>query len=302
MTASAARAPVGFVGTGAMGAAMAARLLEAGHDVVVHNRTRARAAALEARGAAWAESPAELAARCPVVLGCLLDTAAVEQVYDGPAGLLAGASPGGVLVEHGTFDAALARTLAGLAADRGCSFVDAPVTGGPEGARAGSLAAMAGGEAAALTAVEPLVAAYCSHVTHVGAAGAGLRLKLVNQLLVGIHLAAAGEAVRLLDRLGIDLGVAGSVLARGWAQSAMLDRTLDLLSAGRLTGTGATIGGMVEVQALVGALAVAERTAVPVFGAARAAFDAAVRAGGAAADPAALARIPTPVPTREEPA
>lgn len=277
--------PVGFVGTGALGSSMAHRLLAAGHDVVVHNRTRAHAASLEAGGAQWADSPAELARRCPVVLGCLLDSAAVEQVYLAPDGLLSGAGVDSVFVEHGTFDAALARRLGGVA-----TFVDAPVTGGPEGAAGGTLAAMVGGDAAAVERVRPLVGAYCASLTHVGGVGAGLELKLVNQLLVGVHMAAAGEAVALMEILGMDLDLAGSVLRRGWAASAMLERTLDLVASERLVGTGATIGGMVDVQTLVADLVESAAADAPVFATARRTFaDAASRA--ADADPAALAAL-----------
>jgi 3-hydroxyisobutyrate dehydrogenase-like beta-hydroxyacid dehydrogenase len=278
-----------------MGTVMARRLLDAGHQMVVHNRTRARAAELERRGAAWADTPADLAARCPVVLGCLLDTTAVEQVYAGPDGLLAGAAPGSTLVEHGTFDATVARRLGELAAGCGCAFVDAPVTGGPEGVQEGTLAVMAGGDATAIERIAPVVASYCASLTHVGGTGAGLQLKLVNQLLVSVHLAAAGEAVALLERLGIDLQLGGSVLTRGWAASAMLERTFALLNDGRLSGTGATIAGMVEVQALVAALAASEGAVAPVFAAAREVFGRAVAAGGGDADPAALARVAVPL-------
>lgn len=282
---------VGFIGTGAMGVHMASRLLDAGHRVAVHNRTRSHARALEERGAEWVDTPAELAERCPVVLGCLLDTQAVEHVYTGPDGLFQGAQRGGVLVEHGTFDANLARRLGETAADRGSAFMDAPVSGGPEGAEAGTLVSMVGGTDHAINQTRRYLDAYCANVTHVGDVGAGLQLKLVNQLLVGIHFAAAGEAVALLERLGLDLGVADSVLSQGWAQSAMLSRTIKAVSANRLSDTGATIGGMLEVQSLVSSMLEGQDSQAPVFAAAQNTFSAAAAAGATEADPSALARV-----------
>ncbi|PRX46618.1 2-hydroxy-3-oxopropionate reductase [Prauserella shujinwangii] len=279
----------GFVGTGAMGTPMAGRLLARGHRLTVHNRTRARAAELERAGARWAATPAEVAARSGVVLSCLRDTAAVESVYLGPGGLLEAARPGHVFAEHGTFDPALARSLAGAAARHGASFLDIPVTGGAEGASRGELAAMAGGDAAALDRVAGTIGAYCASLTRIGDSGAGLELKLVNQLLVSVHLAAAGEAVSLLERFGLDLGLARDVLTSGWAHSAMLERTLTLVRAGRRTGTGATIAGLAEVQDLVAA-SLGTAGGFGVFAAARESFARAVREGAGADDPAHLAR------------
>jgi 3-hydroxyisobutyrate dehydrogenase-like beta-hydroxyacid dehydrogenase len=274
-----------------MGTAMAGRLIAAGHTVVVHNRTRAHARSLEDAGAGWADTPAALARRCEVVLGCVHDTAAVEAVYLGPDGLIDAASPGQVFVEHGTFTAGLARRLGAAALARGASFVDAPVTGGPEGARTGVLAAMAGGDPIALHEVDQVLRTYCSSVTRTGDVGSGLELKLVNQLLVGVHMAVAGEAVALLERLGFDLGLARSVLTRGWAGSAMFERTLTHVATGQLTGTGATIGGMIEVQSLVADLLTEREMRAPVFAAAQSVFAAAVAAGGSADDPAALGHL-----------
>jgi 3-hydroxyisobutyrate dehydrogenase-like beta-hydroxyacid dehydrogenase len=280
---------VGVVGTGAMGSAMAQCLLAAGRPLLVHNRTRERARAVEDAGAAWAGSPRELAERCTVVLGCLRDTRAVEEVYLGPDGLLARARPGQVFVEHGTFSPQVARAAAAEADARGAAFLDAPVTGGPEGARRGTLAVMAGGQAWAIDAVETVLAAYAASVVRVGPAGRGLELKLVNQLLVSVHMAAAGEAVALIRALGLDAGVSSRVLTGGWAGSVMLARAFAQLEAGELTGTGATVAGVTEVQELVARLVGAAALPAPVFGAARARFDVAMDTGLGEHDPAALA-------------
>ncbi len=272
-------APVGFIGLGVMGGAMARRLLAAGHEVVVHNRTVARAEALAAHGARVATSPAEVAAAADPVFACLLDGPAVEDVWLGPEGIVAAARPGQVLVEHGTFAPALAREVAAAAAARGAAFLDVPVTGGPEGARAGTLVAMAGGDPVALDRLRPLLAAYACDVVHAGASGAGLELKLVNQLLVGCHVAAAAEAAALLRALRIEPAAALRVLTAGWAASAMLERCLPRALRGDHAGDGAPIGGMVEIQRLVAALAADAGAPLRLVPTVRALFEDAVAAG-----------------------
>ena len=281
--------PVGFIGTGVMGSVMVSRLLASGRSVVVHNRSRAAAAPAIAAGARWAAGPAEVAMRCEIVLSCLRDTEAVRAVHGDVVGTL---RSGQILVEHGTFDPQLSLELAATASTRGAAFLDAPVTGGTEGARSGTLAVMIGGPPEAVERAAAVVAPYARSVTRIGDAGAGLHLKLVNQLLVGTHIAVAGEAVALLQRLGLDLVVCGSVLGQGWAASAMLARTLDLVDRGRLEGTGARIDGMIEVQTLVAGLVAAQRSSAPVFAAGREVFRAAGARGMGDSDPAALARGP----------
>lgn len=277
--------PIGFLGTGAMGSRMIGRLLAAGHELAVSNRTKANAADALAAGARWFHDPGQVAATADVVLSCLRDTGAVAAVL-GP--LVDDARPSQVFVEHGTFAPETARDLAARAARRGAAFLDIPVTGGPEGARAGQLSGMAGGDEAAFASVHEILKAYCARLPYVGPAGAGLELKLINQLLVSVHLAAAGEAIALLENLGLELEAARQVLTSGWAGSAMLDRSLKHIIARNLTDTGATIEGLYEVQELVGRLLDREAQEAPVFAASRNSFGCAVAAGQAAADPAAL--------------
>jgi 3-hydroxyisobutyrate dehydrogenase-like beta-hydroxyacid dehydrogenase len=245
---------VGFVGLGTMGGRMAARLLAAGHPVVAHTRTPAHGRPLAALGAELVASPAAVAERCDVVLGCLLDSAVVEHVHLGPSGLLSVARRGQVFAEHGTFAPALARRLAAVAAERGATFLDAPVTGGPEGAAAGSLVCMVGGEAAAVERAAPAVGAFAREVVRVGPSGAGLELKLVNQLLVAVHAVAAAEAAALLQRLDVPWPVAERVLTSGWASSAVLARSLPRVAASDYAGSGAPIGLLLEVLPLVAAV------------------------------------------------
>jgi len=274
-----------------MGGAMAARLLGAGHQLLVHNRTAERAESLIAKGALWRATPPELALDADVVFSCLSDTTAVEAVFLEPGGLVDTAREGQVFVEHGTFSPDLARTVAARLRAKGSDFLDVPVTGGPPGAAAGTLVAMAGGSETALEQVAGILLAYCRSVVLVGDAGSGLELKLVNQLLVSAHMAAAGEAVALLQRIGIEQDLARSVLTGGWADSAMLGRSFDHVAANLLEDTSVTVNGMVEVQELVAELA--ERAAVeaPVFAAARDSFARAATLGAGQKDPAVLGQL-----------
>jgi 3-hydroxyisobutyrate dehydrogenase-like beta-hydroxyacid dehydrogenase len=281
---------VGFVGLGTMGSAMALRLIIMGRHVVVHNRTPSRTDPLVQAGAELGPSLAGVANTADVVLSCLRDGAAVASMYLGSDGLIAHARPGQIFCEHGTFAPSLARRIGIEAAKRDAHFLDVPVTGGPERARKGELTAMAGGDSAALQRVLPVLAGYTSSVHHLGVSGQGLELKLVNQLLVSVHIAAAGEAVRLIAGLGLNPEISAEVLSRGWAQSTMLSRTFDQLAADRLFETGATIDGLVEVQQTVAQLLTESGSAGSVFDAARAYFTSARDAGHGHADPAYLAR------------
>jgi 3-hydroxyisobutyrate dehydrogenase-like beta-hydroxyacid dehydrogenase len=275
---------VGFIGTGAMGSAIVARILDSGRGVVVTNRTRAHAADAERAGATWANDPLEVLARCDLVLACLRDSAAVAEVH---GLLLEAVRPGQVVVEHGTCDPGLVVDLASAFRSRDALFLDAPVSGGPAGARAGRLVAMVGGEDSALSLVRPVLATYASTVVHVGASGAGQRLKLVNQVLVAIHMAGVAEALALARDMHLDLRLVVEVLGAGWGQSAMLQRTADQIS-GEVTNTGVSIAGMAEVLEVVEHAIAEHGGKAPVFDVARARFETALHAGAGSRDPAVL--------------
>ena len=246
---------VGFVGLGAMGSRMAARLLEAGYPLVVYNRSPERAAALGAAGAEAVATPAQVAERAQIVCGCLLDGDAIEQVYGGPDGLISRSRRGQVYVEHGTFAPSLARDVAARLGARGATFLDAPVTGGPEAASSGNLTMMIGGSAEALKKVSDVLGSYAARIRYIGDSGAGLELKLVNQLLVSCHVVAAAEAIAILRQLRLPLDVASEVLNAGWAASAMLDRSLTRHRNELSEESDVTIGGLVEPQRLAAQLA-----------------------------------------------
>ena len=282
--------PVGFVGLGAMGSRMASRLLDAGHPVVAYNRSTRRGVDLQRRGAVLVPTPGEVAARARVVCGCLLDGAAVMEVYAGDGGLVAASRPGQIFIEHGTFAPDLARHVAGLLDERGASFLDAPVTGGPDAAASGRLTVMIGGSADAIEQASGVLASYAAVVRRIGGSGSGQQLKLVNQLLVSCHVAAAAEAAALIRRLGIPTDAASEVLNSGWAASAMLERSLGRLRDELLDISEATIGGLVEPQQLVGQLAADKGLSLPLLATASSMFREACAGGMGPMDLAALVR------------
>jgi 2-hydroxy-3-oxopropionate reductase len=230
---------IGFCGPGLMGAPMIRHLLRAGHSVSVWNRTRAKAQALAADGARVVDHPRELAAGAQAVFLCVSDTHAVEAVVFGRGGVLdddsaeRGAGRVRWIVDHSSIAPTATREFAARAARHGVGWVDAPVSGGVPGAQAGTLAVMAGGTAADVAAVEPVIRAYAARVTHMGDAGAGQMTKLCNQAIVCATVAGVAEAIGLAQAAGIDASRLPEALAGGWADSVLL-RTF----VPRMTATG----------------------------------------------------------------
>ncbi|MFG2044532.1 NAD(P)-dependent oxidoreductase [Dactylosporangium sp. NPDC048998] len=225
---------IGWIGTGLMGAPMAARLIEAGHRVSVHNRTRAKAEPLLDLGAGWAGSIAEAARDQDVIVTMLSYPADVAAAYQDPDGILAAAAAGTVAIDMSTSSPALARRLAEQAAAGPiAALLDAPVSGGPAGARNGTLSIFVGGDAGALARVRPLFEALGTTVVHHGPAGSGQAAKLVNQVLVANVTQGVCEAFAVAEAAELDprqvlesvrVGVAGSpLLDFAWARLAADD-------------------------------------------------------------------------------
>ncbi|WP_298601035.1 NAD(P)-dependent oxidoreductase [Zoogloea sp.] len=214
---------VGFVGLGVMGLPMARHLMAAGHTLAVWARRPESAQVLLADGANWCATPAELAAQCDVVISIITASADVEQLALGPAGLIEGFAPGAVHVDMSTIAPATARRLAARYAERGVGWLDAPVSGGEQGARDATLAIMAGGEAAVLERVRPLFECLGKTVVHIGAAGAGQVAKACNQMVMVNAIQASAEAMRLAGAHGLDLAKVREALMGGSAASRVLD-------------------------------------------------------------------------------
>ncbi|CAB1129795.1 6-phosphogluconate dehydrogenase [Candidatus Hydrogenisulfobacillus filiaventi] len=228
-------AQAAFIGLGIMGGAMARNLVTRGVELVVYNRTRSRTEPLAALGAAVAETPRQAAAAAPVVFVMVTDDQALEAVTLGADGILSGIAEGGVIVDHSTVSPGLTRSLAARAAAQGVQWVDAPVTGGDQGAREATLTIMAGGEVAAFQRVRPLLGLMGRRILHVGPVGMGQTLKLVSNLVSGLTLMAAAEGLRLGLRAGLRLDAMEEVMMHGSARSYELEKLLGRLKAGDWT-------------------------------------------------------------------
>lgn len=211
---------IGFIGIGLMGLPLCRRLLAAGCDLTVWNRSRDKCAPLQAEGAQVAASPAALAAGCDLLLLCVADTAAVEAVTWSPDGLAAGAQRGLIVVDHSSIAPAATRALAArLHAETGATWVDAPVSGGVAGAEQGRLVIMAGGPADAIEQVRPTLMHYAQRLTRMGEVGAGQVSKVCNQLIVAANSLLIAETVALAEQAGVDAGLLAPALAGGFADS-----------------------------------------------------------------------------------
>jgi 3-hydroxyisobutyrate dehydrogenase len=211
---------IAFIGLGTMGAPMAAHLLKAGHDVTVYNRTAAKAQAWVSQfGGQVAPSPAQAAAQAQVVFTCVGNDDDLRQVCAGADGIFGTLPAGGVVIDHTTTSAAVARELSALAQQKGLHFIDAPVSGGNLGAINGALTVMCGGDAAVFARVRPLIAALAKAVTLMGGPGAGQLTKMVNQVCVGGVLQGLAEGLAFGQRAGLDLNQVLEVITQGAAGS-----------------------------------------------------------------------------------
>jgi 3-hydroxyisobutyrate dehydrogenase len=220
---SGAAEKLGYVGLGLMGMPMTRRLLAAGHAVTVWNRSPGKAATLVEAGASGATCPRDVVTSASIIFTCVTDAAAVEQVVFGADGLAAAPGEGKVVVDfssiHPDATCAIARRLKEA---NGIAWIDAPVSGGSKGAEEGTLAVMAGGEAADIERVRPYVLAMARRFTHMGPTGAGQTTKLCNQVIVGCAMAVLAEATRLATNAGIDAARLPEALAGGFADSIPL--------------------------------------------------------------------------------
>lgn len=210
---------IGFIGLGIMGRGMAANLLRAGFAVTVWNRTAERMAPLQEMGAAAGQNPADVAARSDIIITCVSDTPDVQAVVLGEAGVVHGAQPGALLIDCSTISPQATKEMAAQLAERGAHWLDAPVSGGSEGAANGTLSIMVGGEAAQFARALPVLQAMGRTVTHVGPTGAGQMVKLVNQILVVVTMLGVGEALLFAEAGGLDLEKTLTAVAGGAAGS-----------------------------------------------------------------------------------
>jgi 3-hydroxyisobutyrate dehydrogenase len=232
---------VGFIGLGIMGSGMAHNLLKAGFDLTVWNRTASKMDPLVEAGAQAARSPADLAGRCDITVICVGDTPDVEAVLLADNGVIHGVSAGDLVIDCSTISPIRTQELAKALAEKGAHMLDAPVSGGSEGAAQGTLSIMVGGEEGQVERAMPVLKAMGKAITHVGGNGAGQMVKLVNQILVVNGMLALGEAFLFAQAGGLDLektlravegGAAGSwalsyrgsqIIQRDWRPGFMID-------------------------------------------------------------------------------
>jgi 3-hydroxyisobutyrate dehydrogenase len=214
---------VAFIGMGTMGAAMALNILKAGHEVTVNNRTREREEPLAKAGARRAVSPQEAARGAEIVVVCVSDTPDVEAVILGQAGVIYGAAAGTIVVDMSTISPSATRRIGAELATKDIRMLDAPVSGGSEGAQKGTLAIMVGGDAADVAKAMPVLSAMGKSITHVGPSGAGQFTKAINQVIVGGVYLAVAEGMTFGLKAGLDMEKVVQALAGGAAGSWVLN-------------------------------------------------------------------------------
>ena len=215
---------IGFIGLGLMGQAMATQLINAGYSLCVHSRTADKAAKLIALGATYAHTPEQLAGivKDGIIVVCVTDSIALDQVVTGTHGLLSSISPDCLIIDMGTSRFDLTQSLAKKAQKQGAHYIDAPVSGGQVGALQGTLSIMAGGTSTNIKRAKPLFDVMGQKTTHVGDIGCGQLAKHANQMIVGATLNIVAEALFLAQKNGADPAKVAQALAGGFADSKIL--------------------------------------------------------------------------------
>jgi len=214
---------IGFIGLGLMGQPMSRRLLEAGHPLTVWNRTAEKAKDLRAAGAAWAPSARAVAETSDIVITMVTDSTASEEVICGTGGLLEGAHPGLILVDMSSIAPEVSRAIAARAQARGVPMLDAPVTGAPKAATEGKLGIMVGGPKETFEACRPIFERLGVKIVYAGGNGMGTTLKLVNNLILGVAIHAAAEALVLAAKAGLDPQSVIEITSVGGARTGAME-------------------------------------------------------------------------------
>jgi 3-hydroxyisobutyrate dehydrogenase len=221
-----------FVGLGVMGYPMAGYLARAGHDTVVFNRTASKADAwVEEHGGRRAATPLAAAEGADIVFVCVGNDDDVREVILGDDGVLAGLAEGGIVVDHTTASATIARELHATAGKQGVGFLDAPVSGGQAGAENGQLTVMVGGDADVFGRAKPVIDCYAKAVTHIGPAGSGQLAKMVNQICIAGIVQGLAEGLHFAEHAGLDPAVVIESISRGAAQSWQMENRWETMVA-----------------------------------------------------------------------
>ncbi len=211
---------IAFIGMGTMGAAMAVNLMKAGFTVTVHNRTRQREEPVAAAGAQRAATPAEAAQKAGIIITCVSDTPDVEAVILGENGVINGAAPGSLVIEMSTISPGATKSIAAKLSEKEIGMIDAPVSGGSEGAQKGTLSIMIGGEPDDVSRAMPVLEAMGKTINHIGPIGAGQTTKAINQIIVAGTYWSVAEGMAVGLKAGLDMekvvGAVGGGAAGSW--------------------------------------------------------------------------------------
>ena len=281
---------VGFIGLGLMGRPMCMNLHAAGAEVIIHNRSRWVVDALAAEGLSPARSPREVAERAPVVIVMATDTPAVVQIVGAEDGIASGIGPDGLVIDMGTTAVEATRRLAKTIEEHGAHYVDAPVSGGEIGAKAGTLAIMAGGSKEAIARAMPCFEVMGANVTHVGDVGAGQIAKAANQVIVGLTIGAVAEALALVKRAGADPAKVREALQGGFAASRILEVHGQRMIDGAFTPGGKATTQRKDLQQALD-LAASIGLALPATALTRDLYERLIAAGGGDLDHSGLYTI-----------
>jgi len=222
---------VAFIGMGTMGAPMAINILKAGHAVTVHNRTREKEMPAVEAGASRAATPGDAASGAEVIITCVSDTPDAEAVILGENGIVHGAGVGSLLIDMSTISPATTRHIAAALAQKGIRMIDAPVSGGSEGAQNGTLAVMVGGEAKDVQAAMPVLEAMGKAITHVGGIGSGQLTKAINQIVIAATYVGVAEGMVLGMKAGLDMQKVIEAISGGAAGSWVLsNRAMNMVN------------------------------------------------------------------------
>lgn len=254
---------IGFVGLGRMGLPMTKLLLEAGHTVYVNNRSQQKVRDMTELGAIPTSSMEEITQHTEVVMTCLPDVKTVEEIYLSESGLIANTKPGQILIDHSTVGIKTTNLCAEGCKKTGAIFLDSPISGGTERAIDGTLTIMCGGNKEAFEKVLPLLEVLGQTVQHVGPTGSGTAVKLVNQLLVGIHSLAAAEALLLGAKAGADPQQIFDLVNTGWGQSFMLARNSEVMINRKFEGDRAQLRVILKDLGLIKELADTVESSTP---------------------------------------
>jgi len=233
-----------------MGSKMAKNLLRGGYEVVVYNRSRPAVEELLKEGAVAADSPREMARGCGIVVLCLSDSKGVEETVLGERGLIHGFAPGSIVIDTSTIDLAVTMRVAEAMKASGFHFLDAPVSGGPEGARAATLSIMVGGDGSAFARSEDVLNKMGKRVFYLGESGSGMKMKLFNQALVGVYFVAVAEAYLWSKKLGVKLEDLQSVISTSWGDSPPFRHFVSVVQSGDFKG-GALIRNLKKDLSIV---------------------------------------------------